>query len=63
MQLVMIIECEKGIYQGIIPTLARDIPANALYFGSYEATKRFLAPSGDLKALGTPQVPNVKYWL
>jgi solute carrier family 25 (mitochondrial carnitine/acylcarnitine transporter), member 20/29 len=33
----------QGLYKGMAPTLAREMPANALYFGTYEATKRAIA--------------------
>jgi hypothetical protein len=42
-----------GVFQGIVPTLWRDVPANALYFGAYEGVKRAL-PTKDGK-LGTSQ--------
>jgi solute carrier family 25 carnitine/acylcarnitine transporter 20/29 len=34
----------RGPFQGIVPTLARDIPANSAYFGIYELTRRWLTP-------------------
>eukprot|EP00698_Gefionella_okellyi_P007425 TRINITY_DN1810_c0_g1_i2.p1 TRINITY_DN1810_c0_g1~~TRINITY_DN1810_c0_g1_i2.p1 ORF type:complete len:316 (+),score=43.58 TRINITY_DN1810_c0_g1_i2:76-948(+) len=46
----------RGIFQGIIPTLARDVPANILYFVAYEGTKRALAPAGNPDQLSTMQV-------
>ena len=30
----------RGIYKGLVPTLAREVPGNALMFGAYEALKR-----------------------
>ncbi len=30
----------RGMYQGITPTLLRNIPANAAYFGVYEVLRR-----------------------
>lgn len=29
----------RGIYKGLMPTLAREVPGNALMFGAYEALK------------------------
>jgi solute carrier family 25 (mitochondrial carnitine/acylcarnitine transporter), member 20/29 len=39
-----------GLYKGMAPTLAREMPANALYFGTYEATKRAIARSTGAKS-------------
>jgi len=36
----------RGIYQGLQATLIRDIPANALYFGVYEASRRAMSAPG-----------------
>lgn len=33
----------SGVYQGIVPTLWRDVPSNALYFLAYEGVKRAMA--------------------
>jgi solute carrier family 25 carnitine/acylcarnitine transporter 20/29 len=33
-----------GAFQGMIPTLLRDVPANSAYFGIYELTRRWLTP-------------------
>lgn len=30
----------RGIYKGLVPTLAREVPGNALMFGAYEALKQ-----------------------
>jgi solute carrier family 25 carnitine/acylcarnitine transporter 20/29 len=29
----------RGLFKGLFPTLARDVPGNAVMFGVYEATK------------------------
>jgi len=36
----------RGVYQGLQATLIRDIPANALYFGTYEVARRALVKPG-----------------
>lgn len=35
-----------GLYKGMGATLAREVPANAIYFGTYEASKRAFTPKG-----------------
>lgn len=42
-----------GLYKGLGATLLREMPANALYFGSYEGTKRLFARGGPTEKLGT----------
>lgn len=32
----------RGLYKGLVPTLAREVPGNALMFGTYEYLKRQL---------------------
>ncbi|PSC71230.1 Mitochondrial carnitine acylcarnitine carrier [Micractinium conductrix] len=32
-----------GLYRGLVPTLLREVPGNAAYFGGYEAVKALLA--------------------
>lgn len=36
----------RGMYQGLGPTLLRDIPSNATYFGFYELTRKLMAKPG-----------------
>jgi solute carrier family 25 (mitochondrial carnitine/acylcarnitine transporter), member 20/29 len=46
-----------GLYKGLGATLAREMPANAAYFGAYEAAKRALAgggPGARTDRLGAP---------
>lgn len=40
-----------SLYRGTIATLARDIPASAAYYTSYELIQRNLAPAGDRSKL------------
>lgn len=42
----------RGLYKGLVPTLGREIPGNALMFGVYEAVKQFLAGGKDTSKLG-----------
>ncbi|KAE9614504.1 putative mitochondrial carrier domain-containing protein [Lupinus albus] len=42
----------KGLFKGLIPTMAREIPGNAIMFGVYEATKQMLAGGTDTSGLG-----------
>jgi hypothetical protein len=30
----------RGLYKGLLPTMSREIPGNALMFGAYEAMKQ-----------------------
>jgi len=60
----------RGMYQGLSATFIRDIPANAVYFGSYEIARRsFLQPGqkvSDLPAYKTliaGGIGGVMYWL
>lgn len=43
----------RGLYTGIIPTLAREVPGNAVVFGVYEALKQYLAGGTNTSELGT----------
>ena len=36
-----------GFFLGTIATLARDVPASAAFYASYELIQRALAPNGD----------------
>jgi len=36
----------RGLFQGLGATLIRDIPANGLYFGAYELSRRAFTPKG-----------------
>lgn len=42
----------RGLYKGLVPTLAREVPGNAAMFGVYEAIKQFLAGGQDTSGLG-----------
>ncbi|KYR00355.1 mitochondrial substrate carrier family protein [Tieghemostelium lacteum] len=61
----------RGIYQGLGPTLIRDVPANGAYFGFYELTRRaFFQNSGkkslteleSWKVMVAGAVGGVSYW-
>uniref|UniRef100_J3N550 Mitochondrial carnitine/acylcarnitine carrier-like protein n=1 Tax=Oryza brachyantha TaxID=4533 RepID=J3N550_ORYBR len=41
-----------GLFKGLLPTLAREVPGNALMFGVYEAIKQYLAGGQDTSSLG-----------
>ncbi|RLN43287.1 uncharacterized protein C2845_PM01G47110 [Panicum miliaceum] len=42
----------RGLFKGLVPTLAREVPGNAVMFGVYEATKQYLAGGPDTSNLG-----------
>ncbi|KAG8383702.1 hypothetical protein BUALT_Bualt04G0041400 [Buddleja alternifolia] len=42
----------RGLFKGLIPTLAREVPGNAAMFGVYEALKQYLAGGHDTSNLG-----------
>ncbi|XP_004512531.1 mitochondrial carnitine/acylcarnitine carrier-like protein [Cicer arietinum] len=42
----------KGLFKGLVPTMAREIPGNAAMFGVYEATKQLIAGGSDTSKLG-----------
>lgn len=42
----------SGLFKGMVPTLAREVPGNALVFGVYEAVKQFFAGGPDTSELG-----------
>ncbi|XP_042489949.1 mitochondrial carnitine/acylcarnitine carrier-like protein [Macadamia integrifolia] len=41
-----------GLFKGLVPTLAREVPGNAAMFGVYEAFKQYLAGGQDTSVLG-----------
>nr|GMC80876.1 mitochondrial carnitine/acylcarnitine carrier-like protein [Ipomoea batatas] len=41
-----------GLFKGLVPTLAREVPGNAAMFGVYEAIKQYLAGGQDTAGLG-----------
>lgn len=42
----------RGLFKGLIPTLAREVPGNAAMFGVYEALKQYFAGGSDTSGLG-----------
>ncbi|KAL5230403.1 hypothetical protein ABZP36_029179 [Zizania latifolia] len=42
----------KGLFKGLVPTMGREVPGNAVMFGVYEATKQYLAGGQDTSNLG-----------
>ncbi|KAL2901402.1 Mitochondrial carnitine/acylcarnitine carrier-like protein [Bienertia sinuspersici] len=42
----------RGLFKGLVPTLAREVPGNAAMFGVYEAVKQFIAGGQDTSKLG-----------
>ncbi|KAK4430417.1 Mitochondrial carnitine/acylcarnitine carrier-like protein [Sesamum alatum] len=42
----------RGLFKGLVPTLAREVPGNAAMFGVYEALKQYLAGGQDTSNLG-----------
>lgn len=41
-----------GLFKGLFPTMAREIPGNAAMFGMYEALKQYFAGGTDTSGLG-----------
>ncbi|KAF8728183.1 hypothetical protein HU200_018770 [Digitaria exilis] len=41
-----------GLFKGLFPTLAREVPGNSIMFGVYEATKQLIAGGHDTSQLG-----------
>ncbi|KAJ1395620.1 Mitochondrial substrate/solute carrier [Sesbania bispinosa] len=41
-----------GLFKGLVPTMAREVPGNAAMFGVYEAFKQLLAGGTDTSGLG-----------
>lgn len=42
----------RGLFKGLVPTLAREVPGNAAMFGVYEALKQYMAGGPDTSKLG-----------
>ncbi|XP_039785045.1 mitochondrial carnitine/acylcarnitine carrier-like protein isoform X2 [Panicum virgatum] len=42
----------RGLFKGLVPTLGREVPGNAVMFGVYEAAKQYLAGGPDTSGLG-----------
>jgi len=41
----------RGLFKGLVPTMGREVPGNALMFGVYEAAKQYLAGGPDTSNL------------
>ncbi|KAL8207914.1 hypothetical protein R6Q57_007326 [Mikania cordata] len=42
----------RGLYKGLFPTLAREVPGCATIFGVYEALRQYIAGGSDTSGLG-----------
>ncbi|KAK6947429.1 Mitochondrial substrate/solute carrier [Dillenia turbinata] len=42
----------RGLFKGLVPTMAREIPGNAVVFGVYELAKQAMAGGQDTSSLG-----------
>lgn len=42
----------RGLFKGMVPTLAREVPGNAVLFGVYEGLKQYFAGGKDTSGLG-----------
>lgn len=42
----------RGLFKGLVPTLGREVPGNAIMFGMYEASKQLIAGGQDTSQLG-----------
>ncbi|GMH26756.1 hypothetical protein Nepgr_028599 [Nepenthes gracilis] len=42
----------RGLFKGLVPTLAREVPGNAAMFGVYEVLKQYFAGGRDTTGLG-----------
>lgn len=42
----------RGVFKGLFPTMAREVPGNAIMFCVYEAMKQYLAGGPDTCSLG-----------
>lgn len=45
-------EGARGLFKGLMPTLSRDVPGNAIVFGVYEALKQLMAGGRETSQLG-----------
>eukprot|EP00743_Colponemidia_sp_Colp-15_P001943 GILK01002115.1.p1 GENE.GILK01002115.1~~GILK01002115.1.p1 ORF type:complete len:310 (-),score=50.22 GILK01002115.1:112-1041(-) len=56
----------RGVYQGLGSTAIRNIPANSLYFGFYELSKKVLTPVGEDPSVGalflSGGIGGLAYW-
>ncbi|KAG5383511.1 hypothetical protein IGI04_034981, partial [Brassica rapa subsp. trilocularis] len=58
----------RGLFKGLFPTFAREVPGNATMFAAYEGFKRFLAGGSDTSSLGQGSlimaggVAGASYW-
>ena len=41
----------SGLYHGLIPTFARDMPGYFFFFFAYEASRELLTPAGNFKTI------------
>jgi len=42
-------EGPQGLFRGLIPTFAREMPGYFVFFGGYEVSRALLTPSGKTK--------------
>ncbi|KAL9422712.1 hypothetical protein AB3S75_034901 [Citrus x aurantiifolia] len=42
----------RGLFKGLVPTMAREVPGNAAMFGVYELVKQYMAGGQDTSQLG-----------
>lgn len=43
----------RGLFKGLVPTIAREVAGNAAMFGVYEALKQYMAGDRDISSLGS----------
>lgn len=43
----------RGLFKGLVPTIAREVAGNAAMFGVYEALKQYMAGDRDTSSLGS----------
>ncbi|CAK9173393.1 unnamed protein product [Ilex paraguariensis] len=59
----------RGLFKGLVPTMAREVPGNAAMFGVYEGLKQYLAGGQDTSGLGRGSlivaggVAGASFWL